>query len=87
MSGGIEVVDSHRGEPIVGECPHCRLPIYVSDPRRMGRPPWDTGSKLYHAGCAMAAEGIFYEKAVTGYVERLRGCGYVCELRIIRPVR
>lgn len=80
-------VDVHQGEPIFSECPFCRLPIYNSDPHRQSRPPWDAYPRLYHAGCAMAAEGVFWEKAVESDVQRLRGCGYVVELKIIRPVR
>ncbi len=82
-----DFVDVHKDEPIDGECPYCFLPIYRSDPRRVSFPPWDASSRLYHSGCAIQAEGIYWEKSVTSAVERLRGCGYVCELRIIRPVR
>lgn len=79
--------DPHKGEPILDECLHCRLPIYQSDPRRMIGIPPGSGPRLYHAGCAMAAEGTYWEKQVTGDVQRLRGCGYVVELKIVRPVR
>lgn len=79
--------DAHRGENILGECPTCHLPIYQSDPRRMLTLPPEEHSQLYHAECGRQAEGLYYEKAVKGYCDRLRGCGYVVELRIIRPVR
>lgn len=79
--------DKHRGEEILSECPDCHLPIYLSDTRRMlALPPGDP-PLIYHSACAQRAEGIFWEKQVQGDVNRLRGCGYVCELRIIRPVR
>lgn len=82
-----DYVDRHLGERIIGECPHCHLPIYDSDPRRQSRPPWDEVQHVYHSGCAMTAEGLYYEGKLTDLLARLRGCGYIVELRIVRPVR
>lgn len=82
-----DYVDVHNGEPITSECPHCHLPIYQSDSRRLSRLTWDTSERLYHAGCASLAEGIHWEREVKRVVDRLRGCGYIVEMKIIRPVR
>jgi hypothetical protein len=79
--------DNHRGEAILGECPHCHLPIYQSDPRRNESIPPGSHSLLYHTGCALTVVGLFWEEQVTKDVQRLRGCGYVVELHIVRPVR
>lgn len=79
--------DEHKGEDIVAECPHCFLPVYESDPRRLTALPPGDPPKIYHSPCAAAAEGLFWERQVEGDVHRLRGCGYVVELKIIRPVR
>lgn len=79
--------DPHFGELILSECPRCRLPIYESDPhRRIGIPP---GALLvaYHSGCAIGAEGIYWEEQLSAIAQRLRGLGYVLELKVIRPVR
>jgi hypothetical protein len=77
----------HSHEHILAECPRCRLPIYESDAKRsISFPPGDPPA-LYHAGCAEAMEGDFWEKQVVADVNRLRGCGYVVELKIIRPMR
>lgn len=86
MTKPYDYVDVHLGEQILDECPRCRLPIYQSDPRRLlGTPP---GSllKLYHAGCAALADGEFWEKQITADAQRLRGLGYVVDLRLVRPV-
>lgn len=80
-------VDVHRGEPIDAECPHCRLPIYRSDPRRLSHESWDGSIRLYHSGCASSAEAIVLETRLQDLTNRLRGCGYTVDLRIIRPVR
>lgn len=82
-----DLTDLHALEPIDGECPRCRLPVYRSDPRRWSRPPWDSTTRIWHSGCAIAAEGEFWEKQVESDVQRLRGCGYVVQLQIVRPVR
>lgn len=82
-----DYIDTHRGEPILAECPHCRLPVYQSDSRRVSRVTWDESERLYHAGCAVLAEGLAWEKELKRVVDRLRGCGYIVELKIIRPVR
>lgn len=74
-------------ETILGECVRCRLPVYASDPRRLvGIPPGST-PELYHSGCALAADGEYWERQVQADVQRLRGCGYIVELRLVRPVR
>lgn len=77
----------HRDEAILGECPHCRLPIYENDPHRNLPLPPGNPPRLFHAGCAMSAEGLFWEETVKSACQRLRGCGYVVELKIIRPMR
>lgn len=74
-------------EQIMGECPRCRLPIYVTDNRRHSSLPPGDPPALYHSGCSIAAEGEYWERQVQADVNRLRGCGYVVELRVIRPVR
>lgn len=86
MTGGIDYTTAHLGEEILGECHHCRLPVYQSDPRRLlGLPPGSVPF-FYHAGCAMSAEGAYWEGQVKKDIDRLRGCGYVVELKLIRPV-
>lgn len=87
MSPKFTIRDPHLGENILGECPHCRLPIYQSDPRRMLSCPPGSPPELHHAGCSMSREGDFYERQLAGDVDRLRGCGYVIELTLVRPVR
>lgn len=87
MSFANERDSRHLGESITGECPRCRLPIYESDPRRMTGIPPGTSLRYYHAGCAMAEEGEYWETQVQAMANRLRGCGYTVELKIIRPVR
>ena len=79
--------DVHLGEQIDAECPRCRLPIYASDDRRLSSPPWDPSSRLYHLGCALTAEGLWWEQQVQADVNQLRACGYTVQLNIIRPVR
>lgn len=76
-----------RPGDIMGECSRCRLVVYRSDPRRkVGIPP-GSPPKLYHAGCAIATEGEYWEQQLQADCARLRGCGYIVELRIVRPVR
>lgn len=87
MTHANEIDYNHISEPILGECPRCRLPIYTTDPRRLQGIPPGAPPILYHAGCAMALEGDWWEKQLVADVGRLRGCGYVVELRITRPVR
>ena len=87
MKGMPEYVDVHRAEPIDGTCPHCNLPIYRSDPRRLLAVPPTAQLEVYHSGCAMSAEGAYWEAQLTNICQRLRGCGYIVELRIQRPVR
>lgn len=83
-----EQIDAElRGETVMGECSRCRLPVYRSQPRRkVGIPP-GTMPKLYHSGCALATDGEFWEQQLQADCQRLRGCGYIVELRLIRPVR
>lgn len=78
---------NHLGEAILGECPYCHLPIYQSDPRRQRGVPPGSAMHLYHAGCAMIVEGDFWEGNLQADAQRLRGCGYIVELKIIRPTR
>lgn len=82
-----EYTDPHKGEAILAECPYCHLPIYESDPRRMSHDSWDFSRRLYHSGCSSLAEGYHWEKQVKKVVDRLRGCGYIVELKITRPMR
>jgi hypothetical protein len=74
-------------ETILGDCARCRLPVYASDAHRNTSIPPGSYTRLFHTGCSMAEEGEFWERQVKGDVERLRGCGYVVELRLVRPVR
>lgn len=57
---------------ILGECPHCRLPIYVRDDRESISLPPGTAHALYHAGCA-------YRRKVRYWQDRAQEC--VRELR------
>lgn len=79
--------DIHRGEPILADCPLCKLPIYQSDIHRLSNNSWDICERLYHTSCARQAEGYHWEKMAKADADRLRGCGYVVELKIIRPMR
>lgn len=74
-------------EPILAECPRCRLPIYASDARRLLSLPNSISVDLHHAGCAAAAEGEYWERQVQSDLARLRACGYAVEVTITRPVR
>jgi hypothetical protein len=84
----IQVPDWRRpAETILGECWRCRLPVYQSDPHRMVSIPSDAPPELFHSGCAMAQEGEGLEGAIQKIAQKLRGCGYIVEVRIVRPVR
>lgn len=87
MSPTERELSDRLAKAILGECPYCRLPIYMNDPRRLTGIPPGTPPLLYHAGCAMAANGLYWEKEAELDCQRLRGCGYVVELHLIRPVR
>lgn len=82
-----EYIDVHKGEPIIGNCPFCHLPIYRSDPHKMfsgskgGRPT------LYHTGCALQVRGNDIEAQLALLLKELRGLGYAVDLKITRPVR
>lgn len=79
--------DPHKGETILDECPHCHLPIYASDVRRLLAIPPGSGPTLFHGSCARSAEGYFWEQDVTAGVAKLRACGYQVDLKLTRPVR
>lgn len=87
MTKPYDYVDRHIGEEILDECPRCRLPIYASDPRRLVTLFEHTPTRLYHASCADATKGETLEAQLKGIVQELRGCGYVIELKLVRPVR
>lgn len=82
-----EYVDVHAGEPILGECPYCHLPIYQSDSRNQVSSPKGGRPRDYHRGCALTMRGHDLETDLAHTIKLLRELGYVVDLRLVRPVR
>lgn len=78
--------DTHKGEEILDSCPWCRLPIYVSDSRRMVTLLPYQPTQLYHSACADSAKGQVLEAQLAALCQELRGCGYTVDLKVVRPV-
>lgn len=72
--------------PIVGECPHCRLPIYSTDSsEKITDWPWD-GRELYHSGCAWRAQVRYHQNQLHASVQKLRVLGCKVTMEIVTPV-
>lgn len=80
-----EYVDVHRDEPILGECPYCRLPIYASDPHNMASPEHGGRPRPYHRGCHLTMRGHELEAKLAPITKELRELGYTVEVKITRP--
>lgn len=72
--------------PIVGECAHCRLPIYENEPsERIPDWPWNNRD-LYHSGCAWRVQVRYHQEQLAVATQRLRVLGCIIKLEIHTPV-
>lgn len=76
---------SHTGEPILGECPRCRLPIYQSDPRDVLYDLHKREATAYHAGCAWKVRIERQQDLATEAVRELRNLGCTVRFEIVIP--
>lgn len=71
---------------ILGECRHCRLPVYETDAwERIADWPWD-GRDLYHFGCAWRVQVRYHQEQLQAAVSKLRVLGCTVKLEIVTPV-
>lgn len=73
---------SSPDETILGECAHCRLPVYASDHgERISAHPWDARD-LYHPACAWRVQVRYWEQILDKAVLELRTlqCHVTCSI-------
>lgn len=76
----------HHPEDIVGECPHCRLPIYRADDKtEITLVHWQ-GKQLYHSGCAWRAEVKYHTDRLQHHVRELRRLQCTVTVQLTIPV-
>lgn len=69
-----------RAHEIMGECPHCRLPVYRADGRELLALPPGTERAFFHDGCAYRAKVKYWSDRVQTAVRELRTLH--CEVRL-----